>query len=299
MMNFLVLDVGGQAIKYAIMNEKAEFIEKNQSPTPVDTLEHFIDTIGSIFDKYKNVISGIAISMPGRINSNTGYLYTGGALEYNNETEIGTILSKRCPVPISIENDGKCAALAEAWVGNLKDYDDGIVVVLGTGIGGGIIKDKKLLKGKHFIAGEFSFIFTNNPPLYGKSTQTFADDCGTCGLTIPLARSKDLPLDKVDGRKFFEYANSGDEDALRILDEYCHKLVLQLYNLQHIYDPEKFAIGGGISRQDILFEYIEKNIEKCSTEIKYMIKPEIVRCKFFNDSNLIGALHNYLMRFGK
>lgn len=293
-MKLLVLDVGGQSIKYAIMNESGEFIEKNEAPTPLDTLEHFIETIGSIFDKYKNTISGIAMSMPGRIDSNTGYLYTGGALEYNTDKEIGTILSKRCPVPIAIENDGKCAALAEAWIGNLKDCDDGIVVVLGTGIGGGIIKDKKLHKGKHFIAGEFSFIFTNNPLIYGKSTQTLADDCGTFGLIIPFAEAKNLPITEVDGRKFFEYANNGDKEALEILDAYCHKLAIQLYNLQHIYDPEKFAIGGGISRQNILFEYLENNIEKCSKEINYMIKPEIVRCKFFNDSNLIGALYNYI-----
>lgn len=296
-MNFLVLDVGGQAIKYAIMNEKAEFIEKDQTPTPIDTLEHFIETINSIFDKYQNTVSGMALSMPGRIDSNTGYLYTGGALEYNNNTEMKNLLSKHCHVPISIENDGKCAALAEAWVGNLADCDDGIVIVLGTGIGGGIIKDKKLHKGKHFIAGEFSFIFTNNPLIPGRTSQCFADDCGTTGLTIPVAQAKNLPVDEVDGYKVFEYANNGDEEVLKILDEYCHKLVLQLYNLQHIYDPEKFAIGGGISRQDILFEYLNKNIEKCSNEINYMVKPEIVRCKFFNDSNLIGALYNYMMNF--
>lgn len=296
-MKFLVLDVGGQAIKYAIMNEKAEFIEKSETPTPLDTLEHFVDTIVEIFNKHKDTISGIAMSMPGRIDSSKGYLYTGGALQYNDNTEMRNLLSKRCPVPIAIENDGKCAALAEAWVGNLKDYDDGIVVVLGTGIGGGIIKDKKLHKGKHFIAGEFSFIFTNNPLLPGRTNQCLADDCGTCGLTIPFATAKNLPIDNIDGRKFFEYANKGDKEALQTLDDYCHKLALQLYNLQHIYDPEKFAIGGGISRQDILFEYLEKNIEKCSTEIMYMLKPEIVRCKFFNDSNLIGALYNYITSF--
>lgn len=94
------------------------------------------------------------MSLPGRMDSNKGYLYSGGMLQYNRGKNIVEILEKRCPVPITIENDGKCAALAEAWIGNLKDCDDGIVVILGTGIGGGIIKDKKLHKGKHFMAGE-------------------------------------------------------------------------------------------------------------------------------------------------
>jgi len=91
-MEFLVLDVGGSSIKYAIMNEKAEFVEKGKTPTPMDTIEHFIDVVGTIFDKYNDRITGIAISMPGRIDSDRGYLYTGGSLEYNTDTDLRTVI---------------------------------------------------------------------------------------------------------------------------------------------------------------------------------------------------------------
>lgn len=299
-MEFLVFDVGGTAIKYAVMNEKAEIIEKGSTPTPMDSIEKFIDVIGEIFDEYKDKIAGIAMSMPGRIDSNRGYLFTGGSLEYNTDKEIVSILKKRCPVPITVENDGKCAALAEAWLGSLNECDDGIVVILGTGVGGGIIKDKKLHKGKNFIAGEFSFIFTNNAAFDSQVSHIWAGQAGVSGLCIPVAKSKNLPIEEVDGLKVFEYANNGDQEVLNILDDYCHRLALQLFNLQYIYDPERIAIGGGISKQELLIKCIKDNIEKHYNNLKppFMpIKPEVVTCKFYNDSNLIGALYNYLTKY--
>ncbi|MCR3759540.1 ROK family protein [Clostridium felsineum] len=299
-MEFLVLDVGGTDIKYAIMNEKAEIIEKEKTKTPRDNIENFIETIGTIFDKYKNRVKGIAMSMPGRIDSKRGYLYSGGSLEYNNDKEIAEILKKRCPMPIAIENDGKCAALAEAWKGNLKEYEDGIVVIIGTGIGGGIIKDKKLHKGKHFIAGEFSFILTNDemPDPKNNFAAAWAVTGGTPSLCKKLAEVKKLKKE-IDGFTVFKYVNEGDEEAIKVLDDYCYKMAVQLYNLQYIYDPEKIAIGGGISQQKVLIEYIRKNIEKYAENMAPMVlfKPDIIACKFYNDSNLIGALYNYMLKY--
>lgn len=299
-MEFLVFDVGGTAIKYAVMNKKAEIIEKGSTPTPLESIEKFIEVIGGIFDGYKDRIAGMAMSMPGRIDSNRGYLFTGGSLEYNTDKEIVSILQKRCPVPITVENDGKCAALAEAWHGSLNECDDGIVVILGTGVGGGIIKDKKLHKGKNFIAGEFSFIFTNNAAFENDISHIWAGQAGVSGLCIPVAKSKNLPIEEVDGLKVFEYANNGDKEVLNILDDYCYRLALQLFNLQYIYDPEKIAIGGGISKQELLIKCIKDNVEKHYNNLRppFMpIKPEVVTCKFYNDSNLIGALYNYLTRY--
>ncbi|GKU24268.1 ROK family protein [Clostridium folliculivorans] len=294
-MEILVIDVGGTAIKYALMNDSAQFIEKGSLPTPKDSIEHFVDVIGSIYDKYKDKISGIAMSMPGRIDSERGYLYTGGALEYNCNKNIVSIIEKRCPVRITVENDGKCAALAEAWRGNLSDCNDGIVVILGTGIGGGIIKDKKLHKGKQFVAGEFSFIIADNDGKKKDFSRFLGAQSGVPRLCKLVAEAKKLNEEEVDGYKVFEYANNGDKKVLEILDDYCFKLAVQLHNLQHIYDPEKIAIGGGISKQDILFEYIQKNIDWIADSLPYiMAKPQVVRCRFNNDSNLIGALSVFM-----
>ena len=125
---YLALDIGGSAIKYALMTNEGAFVEKNKVKTPLDCIESFVEVIGKIYDNYKNQIKGIAISMPGLIDAERGYAYTGGFLTYNSDKEIVKILQKRCPVKITIENDGKCAALAEVWQGSLKGCKYGAVI---------------------------------------------------------------------------------------------------------------------------------------------------------------------------
>lgn len=294
-MKYLVLDIGGSAIKYALMTEDLNFIEKGKKPTPTDSIESFIDIVGKIYDEYKNEIAGMPISMPGILDSEKGYAYTGGSLKYNNEKEIVKILEKRCPTKITIENDGKCAALAEAWKGSLKDFNDGIVIVLGTGVGGGILKDKKIYKGNNFFAGEFSFISAN---IYDPENDEnyWGTLNGSKRLLSAAAKIKNIPMQELDGYKLFEYANAGDEDIIKVLDNFTYKLAVQIFNLQCILDPEIFAIGGGISNQDILINYIKKNVDKYHGHFNLDIpKPQVVRCKFRNDANLIGALYNFLI----
>jgi len=293
-MKYLVLDIGGSAIKYALMTEELEFIEKGKKPTPLDNIENFIETVGGIYDEYKNDIEGMAISMPGVLDSEKGYTYTGGSLTYNNGKEIVRILQERCPTKIKIENDGKCAALAEVWKGSLKDYDDGIVIVLGTGVGGGIVRDKKIYKGKNFFAGEFSFVATNINDT--EDTENYwGFKSSSKALLGAAARVKNIPIEELDGYKVFEYANNNDKDILKVLDDFTQNLAVQIFNLQCILDPEVVAIGGGISSQDILIEYIQKNVNKYHANFEYGVpKPNIVRCKFRNDSNLIGALYNFI-----
>jgi predicted NBD/HSP70 family sugar kinase len=295
-MKYLVLDIGGSAIKYALMTEELEFIEKGKKPTPRDNIENFIEVVGEIYDEYKDDIEGMAISMPGVLDSEKGYTYTGGSLTYNNGKEIVKILQERCPTKITIENDGKCAALAEVWKGSLKDYDDGIVIVLGTGVGGGIVRDKKIYKGKNFFAGEFSFISTNVNDTEGvKNWWGFIS--GSQELIGNAAKVKNIPVEELDGYTVFEYANNKDEEILKVLDDFTYKLAVQIFNLQCILDPEVLAIGGGISSQDILIEYIQKNVDKYHKSLKLDVpKPNVVRCEFRNDSNLIGALYNFITR---
>lgn len=293
---YLVLDIGGSAIKYAFMTEKAEFIEKGKVPTPLDNIENFIETIGKIYDLYKEKIQGMAISMPGILDSKNGYAHSGGALLYNSKKEIVKLLKVRCITEITIENDGKCAALAEVWKGSLKECNDGIVIVLGTGIGGGVIKDRKVHKGKHFFAGEFSFMMTNISDSDNLDNM-WAVKNGSIALIKGVAEIKGLKEEDIDGIKVFEYANSGDEDVLKVLDIFTNNVANQIINLQCVFDPEKVAIGGGISAQPILIEYIRKNLDKNYKKFEHIAdlpRVEVEKCAFCNDSNLIGALYNFL-----
>ncbi|OOM77494.1 ROK family protein [Clostridium sp. BL-8] len=300
-MKYLVLDIGGSAIKYALITKELEFIEKGKAPTPLDSIESFIEVVGGIYDNYKNEIEGMAISMPGVLDSEKGYAYSGGFLTYNSGKEIVKILQERCPTKITIENDGKCAALAEVWKGSLKDSNDGVVIVLGTGVGGGIIRDRKLHKGKNFFAGEFSYIGTNvNNTENIENLWGFIS--GSKALIDAAAKAKGIQSEDLDGYRVFEYANKKDDNILKILDDFTYKLAVQIFNLQCVLDPEVFAIGGGISAQDILIEYIQKNVEKYCESFEnfngfnfYVPKPKVVRCEYRNDANLIGALYNFII----
>lgn len=299
-MDYLVFDVGGSAIKYALMSEKAEFINKGKVKTPLDSTESLLETIESIYSQYKEKVQGVGVSLPGRIDSESGYAFTGGYLEYNAGKNMISLLEERCLVPVTVENDGKCAALAEAWKGSLSDCINGVVVVLGTGIGGGVIINKKLYKGSHFQAGEFSNIITNDEAKPGEEERLWWYYGATSGLCQLVARSKNLSCSEINGLRVFEMVNQKDSEALNILDEYCRKLVIQLFNLQYCFDPEKIAIGGGISSQDSLFEYIQRNVEKYSLQMpEGFVPPQVVRCRFESDANMIGALYCYLLKQGK
>lgn len=299
-MKYLILDVGGTAIKYALMTEKLNFLDKGKVKTPKDSIQDFIEIIGNIYDKYKDDIEGMALSIPGILDSNTGYMYTGGSLEYNADKNMIEILEERCNTKITIENDGKCAALAELWKGNLQECENGVVILLGTGVGGGIIKDRRLYKGKHFFAGEFSFISSNMNVMTNNPDNCWGILNGSDGLLNYFAEIKNLNRDEVDGITFFWYANNGDKDALDILNKFTYKTAIAIMNLQCVLDADKYLIGGGISEQDILIKYIKKNIDDYHSQYSqfkcFFPKPVVERCKFRNDSNLIGALYSFLIK---
>lgn len=293
MKTYLTLDVGGSAIKYALIQEDLKILEKDSVTTPLDALESFIEIIGKLYDQYQECIEGIAISMPGVIDPERGLAYTGGALRYIVNLDLVESLKQRCPTRITIGNDAKCAANAEIGFGSLSDVDDGAVIILGTGIGGCLVKDKKVHTGKHFSAGEFSSIYTNGDATE-EETQLWSVRNGIHGL---LKRVQDElnTKDKFNGKEIFEMANLGNEAVLKALDLFTRDLAVQIFNIQAIFDPEKVAIGGGISAQPLLFELIEKNLKKFIGRYNLPIPcPVVVPCHYRNDANLIGALYQHL-----
>ena len=201
-------------------------------------------------------------------------------------------------MPVTIENDAKAAALAEVWKGNLSDVRDGIVIVLGTAIGGAVIIDRKVLRGKNLMAGEFSYISIGEP---GKPawTDIWGNTGGARGLIQMTAAKKGMDPDTLDGVAVFDMVNGGDAEARAALREYTDLLAQQIMNLQVVINPERFVVGGGISCQPVLFEELSKSVQVITdTFLGHVPAPDIMPCKFFNDSNLIGALYAHLTRRG-
>ena len=176
-MQILVVDIGGTWIKYACMTENMDILNRGKVKTPQSGREELIETIGKIYDQIPEA-EGIAISMPGIIDSENGYCFMGGALRYNDDFYLRHSLYERCPVRIVMENDAKCAAMAEAAVGSLKDVEDGFVLIFGTMIGGAFIKNHRLHRGRHFAAGEVSYINTGRAEMTTFSN-VWGNRCGT------------------------------------------------------------------------------------------------------------------------
>ncbi len=296
MKKYCGIDVGGSSIKYALMDEEANVLEKGEVETPSESLDSFVEAIGQIYDRYKDVISGIAMSAPGRIDCFTGYMFSGGALRYIENIAMKEEIQKRCPIDISIENDGKCAALAELWKGSLKDSEHGLVLTLGTGIGGGVIVNGKLLRGKNFASGELSSFPTTILPV--KDPINFwANINGIRGLTQVYEMRLNLKHDSVNGKTFFKAVNENEPVALEVLEEFASNFANAIFAIQAVLDTEKVAVGGGISSQDRLIEALNRKVSELFdrfASITPLLKPLVVRCEFGNDSNLIGALYHHL-----
>lgn len=293
-MKKLVFDVGGSAIKYAIMDNDAHIYERGKELTPKDSLDSFLNVLKSVYEKYQDEVDGIAMSVPGTIDSSKGQIYAPGALTYNENVNLADKIHEFTDVPVTLENDGKSAALAELWKGHLQGCQAGAVIVVGSGLGGGIIQDGHLLKGQHLFAGEFSYV------LFGEENEflnnVWAMQGSTTALLMQTAKSKNIDFTDIDGIKVFEWIHQGDQQAILALQSVAKSLAKGIYNLQCILDPEKILIGGGISQQPLLLEKIQEELNHIYSQIPFTIPhAQVETCRFYNDSNLIGALYNYLL----
>ena len=289
-MKILAADVGGTYIKFATLNEAAEIFDKDKIDTPRN-YEDFLQTIFRIFKARE--VEGIAMSLPGIIDAGRGLCITSGALGYNDGKFLVEELEKICGVKVSVENDANCAALAESKIGSLSDVEDGFVMVFGTAVGGAIIKNKKLHRGKNFLAGEVSYMFkcfTND----FSDKKYFGENCSVINLLKEYTQIKNLS-DRISGEKFFSAAERGEVDAVNCLKKFTRQIAQQIFNIQIILDTEKFAIGGGISARQIFIDMIRENLESVYNACPINFpRVEVVPCKFRNDANLIGALFSWL-----
>lgn len=291
-MKAAVLDIGGSFIKYGQLDEGLEILNRGKVRTPLDKIEHFYDALDEVWGKIGKDMSGLAVSMPGVIDSARGYLYSGGSLTYLSNQPFARELQERYHVPVWIGNDAKCAGVAEAGYGALQGVDTAVVLILGTGIGGCLIRNGKVYTGKHFSAGEFSFLHIHCHQPYNRK-EWWACQNGAEGL-LSLVQKETGITEKLSGEEIFAMALDGNAAVIAALDKFTEMLAVQLFNLQCIYDPEVIAIGGGISAQPLLIKKINEQLTKVFSDFAYPVcQTEVVPCRFRNDANLIGAYYQF------
>ena len=313
---YLVFDVGGTFVKYAWMNVDGNIQEKGKYPTPTregDSVPEFVESLGQIYDRYKDQgVEGIALSLPGLIDTDNGIIRNGGSIKYLKDAHLAQLLSTRCDgVKISMENDGKCAALAEVWMGNAKGCKNAAVVILGTGIGGGIVINGRVHRGNDLSAGELSFIFSDFMTRknvdkifdldsihdleeeYEKIPFLWATSFSTRAFCYQVAVAKGINPKEFDGEKLYQLAEEGDPVVVDMLEDFYFMTAKNLFAINAIVDPDIILLGGGISAQPKFIEGVKRYVEKMRkiSMISNFIHVDVY--KFGNDSNLLGALYTF------
>ncbi|MCY8054419.1 ROK family protein [Bacillus inaquosorum] len=297
MNNYMVFDIGGSAIKYAVINENGDFLTRGSFPSSPLDFEKFISELLQVTrknqDKYQ--ISGIALSSPGGVNSDTGIIGGTSALPCIHGPNIKEIIENKSGLPVEIENDANCAALCEVWKGTAVGNNDVLFVVIGSGIGGAVVIDRKIHKGANLHSGEFgNMIMDTVDDINNISFRTWSELAAIGALVRRVAEIKGIDVSNLDGKQVFAAAEAGDRECMNAIDDFYLSLAKGIFNLQYVYDPEKIIIGGAVSSNDNLIKQINKKIDIIMNSLQgAKVRPIIEACKFGNDANLLGALFHY------
>lgn len=327
-MKCLVCDFGGSSVKYALVNDNAEIDCSGRIPAPLDTLMHFVESIADLYKRFGKGADGIALSLPGAVDSGVGIHYGSGAYgSILKGINVRQIVSERCGVPVSLENDGKCGALAELWNGALTGVRDGAVLILGTGIGGGVITKGSIQQGANCFAGEFSYTVTEAGQ-YGILSQAWMN-VGVLGMTYKLCKLKNIDLSeqdagrllikydalmkeyfpsfgeipkkiKVNGEQIFRWVDEEDPDAVLVYSQALHSLAVMIHNLQLCYAPQRIILGGGLSRAARLLPDLKEELKKLYTAcmVPPMAHANLHLSRYLDECNLLGAMYHFLVQQG-
>lgn len=279
----LVIDIGGTKIYNTIINENGEIISEIEKHSTPKTFAKIKSTLEEIVKKYEDKVDIIGISTCGAVkNDNTGILGSTGniAAEYPTMNFQALSTSKR----VFVENDANAAAWAEHEIGASKGCAYSVMVTLGTGVGGGIIIDNKLYKGKSGAAGEMHFKMRTDKH---RQCTCGAWDCfeiyasGT-GLKITAEEMSGNPdittYDVVGG------AQKGDPAMKAILNRWQEDILAGLIGLANLFDPDVIVISGSMA-EFVDYDYLEREVNK-----EIVTQPlKIRKATAGNYSGMIGA----------
>lgn len=290
------IDLGGSHIAIGVIDDKGYIVEKiekrllsKDKKNIKETIENYIiKNTNELMSKYK--IKEIGIAVPGTIKD--GIILKSVNLGVSNYNIIDN-LKKEINLPIKIRNDAKCAAIAENKIGALKDYSRSIFLTLGTGIGGAVIINNKLLDTGELPGCEFGHVIIQKDGL--------KCNCGKNGCFEKYASMKALKTnlrhvlgvdEKTRGQELLDIIrkNPDNEELNKVIDEYIEYLSIGLSNLINIFEPEAIGIGGSfVYFSDVLLDKLIKNIMKKQYLFNKREKLIIIPAALGNDAGMIGA----------
>lgn len=278
----LAIDVGGTKIYNTIVNENGEIIGEIERRYTPKTFTEIKAVFEDIIKRYENEVDVIAFATCGAVNnSNTGILGSTGNIAKEYPTMDFLSLSKK---RVFVENDANAAAWAEHIIGASKGMPYSVMLTLGTGVGGGIIVDNRLLKGKNGAAGEMHFKLY---PDKRRKCTCGAWDCfeayasGT-GLKITAEKMLENPdvttYDVIDGMK------KGDEKMTKVFEKWQNDILMGLVGLANLFDPNALILSGSMA-EFVDVDYLQKEVNS-----QIVTTPtKVLKAKAGNYSGMIGT----------
>lgn len=270
------VDIGGTSVKLAAVDENFNVLDKLRFPTGEDAtsegiVQGIIDNCKILASKYP--IEAIGIGSAGRVDSENGTVVIAGNLPFVNEP-VAVKVSEALNLPTFIDNDGTCALIGERAAGVCKGANDTLIITIGTGIGGAMIIDGKVVRGHNKRAGELGhFIIDRNGiececGLRG-CFERYASATALIEVTEKAVEANPNSIlatvakDGINGKTVFDANEMGCPIAKEILAEYGQILADGINSLIHIFQPAVIAISGGIANQgENLVKLFEEKIYK-------------------------------------
>lgn len=283
-MAILAFDIGGTSVKYGIwQGDSLSDVSSFPTPSSWQEMKNSLLTVKQQFEQTYH-LEGVAFSAPGAVDSQTGVISGISAVAYIHHFPIVADLEEWLELPVSMENDANCAALAEVYYGVARDVKNCYIMVIGTGIGGALVIDRKLIRGKHLFGGEVGYLLLDRENTLSR-------------LGSPVQMTQDFQKEGQDlilTEEIFDLAEAGDQEAKRAIENLYDCIARGLHTILVTVDPDCIVIGGGLSERRDLLDNLRRALnalleQTCATAIK----PDLRICQYRNQANLIGAVVHF------
>ena len=305
------IDIGGTDIKIGLVNESNEIIKKASIPTlskrgAEDLVKRIAQAVREILEEVGKTIEdcpSVGIGCPGTIDTKEGAVPYSNNLEWNN-VPLAKLFEAELGIPAYVENDANCAALGEQISGAAKEYENVIMITLGTGLGSGIIVDGKILSGGFFGNGEAGHMIIKADGRLCTCGQKGCMEAYTSATGL-IATATETALEKKDSLLYkmyqeneskmngvipFEALKQGDEAGAQVISEYIKNLGIGLISLINIFRPEVILFGGGVSNQgEFLLDLIREEIKGKSFASGKIPETQLKIATLKNDAGIVGA----------
>ena len=305
------IDLGGTTIKFAIMTATGDIQQKWSIQTNIlDEGSHIvpdiIDSINYHLDLYqldKERIIGVGMGTPGTVNEKDGTVQGAFNLNWKESQNVKADLEAGLGFPVAVDNDANAAALGEQWRGAGNNQPEIVFVTLGTGVGGGLVNEGKMIHGAKGAAGEVGHMIVEPGGYqctcgnYGCLEQ-YASATGVVHLAHDYADAYagDSKLkamvsngEEITSKIVFDLAKEGDYLANEVVDKVAFYLGLATANIANLLNPSAIVIGGGVSAAgDFLLTRVQKNFNDFAFKMTRHVT-ELKLAELGNDAGAYGA----------